>query len=1099
VNQFHAGSAFGDAITGDMLEIQRALRAAGFESKIFCDHIAPEMESKISLLSSYAGDASSLLIVHHSMGFDSFARVVSLPDRRVLRYHNITPTQYLPNSSLRTYAEKGLEQTREYIPHVELAIGVSEYNRQELASFGFRYTTSLPILFRPETLLELEPDRSLARKLRRTFNLLFVGRICANKKQDDLVRIFERYHNLRDRKAHLILVGSYLGTEEYAQQVRSEIAARGLDRIVSLTGKVSSSQLATYYRSSDVFLCASEHEGFCVPLLEAMAFHVPVVGYRSSAIPETLGTAGVLLDGKDPELWCEVIHELRHNRDFHEAVLKAQRERLTEFHVDRTSAKLREIINSLASAPYPISSIRPTLQIQGPFETSYSLAAVNRNLALALDDEGSFDVSIFCTEGPGDYTPDEKNLVDKPRARWLWQKSKMLSAQPDIVIRNLYPPRVHDVQGKANFLYFFWEDSQVSKEWVANFNRSLTGVLAPSRHVEKALRDSGLTVPIHVLHPGVEERFFHPRKPGRQLTKKSFVFLHVSSGFPRKGVDLLLEAYFSGFSASDDVCLIIKTFPNVHNEVARQLTDWQATSSTPPECIHIDKDIGEEEIHELYGLADCLVYPSRAEGLGLPIAEAMASRVPVIVTAYSGHMDFCNEQNAFLIRYSGAPSKSHFSVPGAMWAEPEVAHLREQLRLVYKNHGARLVRERIEAAHSTMEANFHWTSAASRCAEILSAPRGSRPSLAPRLGMVTTWDARCGIAEYSRHLLEGMVRKCPEIEVQVLSPPGEGVWEKTPFANRVCWKPRLEGNLELLRQFVRTSNLDTIHFQFNFGFFDLGDFARTILELKRLGKKVIVTLHRTADLQEHGKHISLGQMAQELSRADLLLVHSKIDQERLRSQGLEQNVRILPHGNIVFPFEDRTLRKDWKLPFNPVIGTFGFLLPHKGVLELLEAFGLLHSDFPNLGLIAQCALHQDGISREFERTVRKRIKELGCSSSVLLSTRLLPAEEAALFLQLSDVVVLPYKETAESTSSAVRFALASGRPVITSSSAIFSDVAEVIYQVPSNKPQDIAAAVKDVLRNPELAEQLAERSRQHATSTSWDRIGALYSEWVASL
>jgi len=212
VHQFHPSTAIGDAITGDMLEIQNVLRHAGFSSEIFTQHVASGLEKFVRPLSQYPAGASSLLLVHHSMGFDGFDDVLRLPGRKLLRYHNITPAHYLPSAHLKRYADLGRRQLAQYVPHIELAIGDSEYNRQELISAGYRYTCSLPILFRPDFLLAQKPDPQRMRALSRHCNLLFVGRICPNKKQDDLLRIFDIYHHRYNPDARLLLVGSWEGT-----------------------------------------------------------------------------------------------------------------------------------------------------------------------------------------------------------------------------------------------------------------------------------------------------------------------------------------------------------------------------------------------------------------------------------------------------------------------------------------------------------------------------------------------------------------------------------------------------------------------------------------------------------------------------------------------------------------------------------------------------------------------------------------------------------------------------------------------------------------------------------------------------------------------
>jgi glycosyltransferase involved in cell wall biosynthesis len=878
--------------------------------------------------------------------------------------------------------------------------------------------------------------------------------------------------------------------------IRREIAKRGLEQAAFLTGKLSSAELAACYGSSQVLVCASEHEGFCVPLLEAMAFGLPVVAYASTAIPETLGNGGILLDSKDPALWCEAIEEIRNKEPVRHALIEAQRERLAELHVDRTASKLLQLVNGLACSQFALNTGRPVVQLQGPFETSYSLAAINRNLALALDGEGTQDVSIYCTEGPGDYIPEESNLADKPEAAWLWQKSRMLSTPPDVVIRNLYPPRVRDVRGKLNLLYIFWEDSLLPRDWVADFNSSLDAVLAPSKHVERVLRESGVTIPIHLVQAGVEERFFQLPTTAAPSQGNPFTFTHVSSGFPRKGVDALLRAYFTEFSDTDNVQLVVKTFPNIHNDVGEQIRRWQERTLNPPLCIHIDHDLPAEDLDNIYAVTDCLVYPTRAEGFGLPIAEAMARRIPVVVTGHGGHMDFCSNETAFLLPYRLAPSRSHVAPPGATWAEPDPQSLRSHMRFVYENRGSEAVRRLVEAAYKNISENFRWANVAVKVRDVISK---MMPVTSPHVAMVSSWNSRCGIAEYSRYLIEAATRRQPRLRIEVLSSPVQNAWLGNIQPSRVCWKNRVEGDLTELRQTLACSNFDLVHFQFNFSFYDLLDLAQSIGEAKQAGKKVAVTFHSTADVREKGILKSLREIADILRLADLLLVHSPADRQCLAGFGLIHNVRLLPHGNLVCPYQYHPPRKDLGIDFNPAVGTFGFLLPHKGMLELLEAISRLKASYPQIGLLAQCSHHQDEISVRFEGIVRQRIRELDLESSVLLSTDFLPNEEAILFLQAADVLVLPYKKTAESASGAVRFALTAGRPVVTTWSEIFNDVSAAVYQISSSDPREIAEGVTTILRNPRLGQRLVQRAREHVEATSWDRVADQYLVLLRSL
>ena len=910
------------------------------------------------------------------------------------------------------------------------------------------------------------------------------------------MRIFDQYRHRHHENSHLWLVGSWNGAEEYRDEILAEIAQRGLSSHVTLTGKISSSQLATYYRHSDVLLCASEHEGFCVPLLEAMGFDLPLIAFGASAIPETLGPAGIVLESRTPELWCAVIEELRNNPHFRGDVIARGRSRLSELSLANAEIKLLEIVRGLSTCS-PIDIRKPSLQVQGPFETSYSLAEVNRNLAIALDKSGRYDISIYCTEGPGDYAPKEADLVDKPGAKWLWQKSAMLTGTPDVVIRNLYPPRVHDVNGKLNLLYLAWEDSLLPTEWASEFNRNVNLVLAPSHHVKQVMEDSGVTIPVRVVGEGISERFFDSKTTRPDKRKGNvFTFLNISSGFPRKGVDALVEAYFAEFTGADNVRLIIKTFPNPHNEVPAQIDAARRRNPNPPACTHIDRDLSTEEIDRLYAEADCLVYPTRAEGFGLPIAEAMACRVPVIVTRFSGPMDFCSERNAFLLDYDLAPSRSHLAIPGAMWAEPRIDQLRELMRFVFANRNSREVQRRVEAAYQNVRENLRWSRVANQVERVIAS---SLNKPAHRLAIVTTWDSRCGIAEYSRYFIEALREQQSEFEIEVLSSSVENIWPKNGIVNTVCWEQRPSTDLGRLQTQLLEKRFDIVHFQFNFGFFELKPFAELIEKLKRAGKKVVITFHSTEDVPEANRIISLKDIDRSLGAVDLLLVHGPADEKRLAEFGLKDNVRILPHGNVIYPIEDRSLRKQWGIKLDPVIGTFGFLLPNKGVLELLEAVKILRHEFPNLGLMAQCALHQQGISGEFEKVVRRRVTELELQDAVLLSTEFVTPEEAVLFLQLSDVVVMPYKETRESASGSVRFALASGRPVVTTKSTIFQDIDRTVFQTESAAPNDLASGILTVLNTPPVGERIVRNARSYVEGTHWTMIAKTYTQLIFSI
>jgi len=233
--------------------------------------------------------------------------------------------------------------------------------------------------------------------------------------------------------------------------------------------------------------------------------------------------------------------------------------------------------------------------------------------------------------------------------------------------------------------------------------------MVPSTFVKNVLINSGVTSKIEVIPNIINiELFTRDVKPIKSYTRKQFVFLNIGSGFPRKGIDLLIRAYTEEFTSDDDVCLILKTFPNMHNNVAEQIR--AASKSNGPEIVHIDEDLSEDEIVALYKASSCFVSPTRGEGFGLPIAEAMLCKIPVIVTNYGGHLDFCNKDNSYLIDFKLVPSRSHlkaeYGIGGSMWAEPDTKHLRRLMRYVFQNRDSIEIKERIDAAYNNILINF---------------------------------------------------------------------------------------------------------------------------------------------------------------------------------------------------------------------------------------------------------------------------------------------------------------------------------------------------------------------------------------------------------
>jgi glycosyltransferase involved in cell wall biosynthesis len=384
IDQLTAGFSRGDAISGIAMELQKLFRTWGHDSEIYAmpqftsprmrglctDYreyprscrseggtrgLASEEKAPAAMLheqharhpspGEWSPTARDIMVFHFSTGGELIEFFRGLDCRKVLVYHNITPPEYF--AAVDTDAAKrlreGYAKLESLRDSVGLAIADSEFNKSGLLAAGYRNVEVVPPLVDLE-LLDEEPDQDVLRKYSDNFvNVLFVGRVVPNKKFEDLIKIFHFYYRTINPRSRLLLVGSYAGTGRYYSYLMGlvgELDARG----VIFTGHVNFRELIAYYRLGDVLLCMSEHEGFCIPLLEAMHFQVPVIAYRSSAVPETLGGASIVVNWKEPELVAEMIHELIANRAFRAEIIRRQNRRLADFSKRAIGQRWRECL-----------------------------------------------------------------------------------------------------------------------------------------------------------------------------------------------------------------------------------------------------------------------------------------------------------------------------------------------------------------------------------------------------------------------------------------------------------------------------------------------------------------------------------------------------------------------------------------------------------------------------------------------------------------------------------------------------------------------------------------------------------------------------------
>ena len=303
IHQVLATLGYGDAIGHEVLGIQRVLRASGYESEIFIETADSRLESLTRDFRELVdfSHPDNLLLHHFSIGSKASRTAFALPDRMALIYHNITPPEYFVgvHRTLARQCFRGRRELRAYADRCDLALGDSEFNRQDLEALGFPRTAVLPVV--PDfSHLDREPNWLVAQDFDDDWtNILFVGRVIANKKIENLIRYFHAYHAAVNPRSRLLIVGAQSGFERYLASLHQLTATLGASH-VHFIGHVSDEELVAFYELGDLFLCASEHEGFCVPLVEAFYKQVPVLAYAATAVPSTMDGAGVLFDDTDP-------------------------------------------------------------------------------------------------------------------------------------------------------------------------------------------------------------------------------------------------------------------------------------------------------------------------------------------------------------------------------------------------------------------------------------------------------------------------------------------------------------------------------------------------------------------------------------------------------------------------------------------------------------------------------------------------------------------------------------------------------------------------------------------------------------------------------
>jgi glycosyltransferase involved in cell wall biosynthesis len=337
------------AIGQHIVQMQRLCHDLGWESEVFTEHVRGLPGRDFHDYPKLARP-DDVLVYHVAIGSPVADFVLARGERLVVDHHNLTPVQYFaPWEPPMIHALGwGRAQLASLAPRTTLGIADSSYNESELRELGFRRTCVAPILLDLDD-FDREVDAATVDRLRAATTgtaWLFVSRIAPNKAHQDLIKAFAVYRRVYDEHAVLRIVGGS-ASDRYVQALHDFVSALQLDDAVDFTGPVSDADLSAHYEAADVYVSASDHEGFGVPLLEAMHHGTPVVAYGSSAIPETMGAGGVCLPTKRPPHVAAAVHRVTSDASVRDAVVAAGRAHLQHFSLPATRARMEQALRSV--------------------------------------------------------------------------------------------------------------------------------------------------------------------------------------------------------------------------------------------------------------------------------------------------------------------------------------------------------------------------------------------------------------------------------------------------------------------------------------------------------------------------------------------------------------------------------------------------------------------------------------------------------------------------------------------------------------------------------------------------------------------------------
>ncbi len=328
---FHRGDAIGDTA----FHMRNFLRSKGLDSEIYCLERDKGLEDESILIDRFPEPSpDDVTILHFALVSPLTRRFAGLPSRKILIYHNVTPSDFFEDFSgeMSRVMRLSREELKSLAQDVELALADSEFNCRELRDLGYKKTEVFPLFIDFEKYKKQKSNFIYNLFNDDRTNILFVGRIVPNKKIDELIKVVFYYKKYISPLVRLIIVGKTNSLPKYYKsliQMADEFYLKPEE--ISFTGHIPDEEMYALYKASHVFLSLSEHEGFGLPFIESMVFDLPIIAYDCTAVPFTLGNAGILIKNKNVDRIAELVDIVVQDQTFRDRIIQSQRTRLDEY------------------------------------------------------------------------------------------------------------------------------------------------------------------------------------------------------------------------------------------------------------------------------------------------------------------------------------------------------------------------------------------------------------------------------------------------------------------------------------------------------------------------------------------------------------------------------------------------------------------------------------------------------------------------------------------------------------------------------------------------------------------------------------------------